>query len=763
MNTQKHFAGLNHAHFWREQKLCGFSTGASPHGPIDIRAVPNSLQETEVSGKNFFDSELGRLFNHNNDRTLGPIPYWFARDPNARNVFVNQALNFVNTAPPALVAKMTEQLRAKPESERTFELLDQLTRQDAWINALGSINFTDAPTANFRTASTPLNLLKDLPLNDRKSIFEAYVTSYIPAAVRSRRLPSVFTPDGSAPNAEVIDALRMMTGMLPPPAPTVANTSRDLARESLQHHFFTRCSTNNTQLVDDYRRNLADQRRYQDQARAHREDPSSVPLPREPISLFVGARNLDVFSPQVLEQLRQVDLGHNQVATNVIDNLSRLESETRVRESVGFLDRMEGWEKMAFIGLLAYFGMKHKKAAGGLFLAYLGVKYVGGIQDPLGSGMLAVREAMASVRGVSTSVRRRVGLGGSATPEEIANDMVRFASREDLHGVQEEAEVLTLLNGFNLNRVAAAFNTDGPPGSPWRLNLTMLFGNSRDIPAYLRNNDRAQQAAQSMAYMLFSRFREQNPSDPDVRLVVERMARRDARCNWMQQLCNDPVLARAYQNCVVRGKMLAAGDDRTVLKFIQDQLIDRSELPPNPTVVPPVRPGLPQVSNISVPSLPVPPGIAGITRPVTLVAPGTPGAINAPVSLAGPGIQSMPLPMMLAPPAGPNLSVPLMPAPPGSTAVVNVPVTPIAPGQSGIMVPAALAPAGYANIGQAHRFALPGEPSITIPMVLAGGGQPAIGVPMVRVVAPASSISVPVTTVPNGGPSIQVPVQMTPP
>lgn len=442
--------------------------------------------------------------------------------------------------------------------------LEALTNHVEWIRAFKSPDFlADQISQEFYQSSekqkhTPEFLLKTLDKSERLELYKLYVDSFIHKDVQAEH-HTVFGDDvandkkrmGSlVANRETIASAMqtMITGDIPQNDPD--KSIQDIAFESLEKRY-----KNDPSLV-------------QREAEKALRDPSAL-------TLFNGAKKLGVFPPDVLDVIN-TKLAHRKedrerMIVGVQDRRSAMEAKVRVKEASNILDRMETWEKLALIAVIGYAAVRHTKLAVTGLLVYLGFKYIGNVQDPLGAGARKLKEGADYLSGKNQKARNALGWDHEKTPEEMAESMVRFAEGEDLHNIEEEAEVLMTLSGKTLAELSNAFSVTK---TGWNLDLKLLYGSQKNIPPYLKSEDHCRAMTRAVGYIFFALYRSNHPGDPEVKAVSDRMARLDDNTTWMDELKKpgNEQLARSYENLVVRGKLDGYKDARQLHTFIETQV-----------------------------------------------------------------------------------------------------------------------------------------------------------------------------------------------
>ncbi len=442
--------------------------------------------------------------------------------------------------------------------------LEALTNHQEWIRAFKSQELLlDATSQDFYNSNqkvmhTPTLLLMTLEKQERLELYKLYVDSFIHKDVQAEH-HTVFGDDVRddkkrmgplvANRDKIADAMQtMLTGT--PPQNDPDKSAQDIAFESLEKRY-----KNNPALV-------------QREAEKALRDPKAL-------TLFNGAKNLGVFPPEVLDTINTKLTFRNEDRERAIigvrDRRSAEAAKINAKEAANILDRMEGWEKLALIAVIGYVAIKHTKLAVGGLLVYLGFKYIGNVQDPLGAGAQKIKEGADYLRGKNHKARNALGWDHEKTPEEMAEAMVRFAEGEDLHNIEEEAEVLMTLSGKTLSELSNAFSITK---TGWNLDLKLLYGSQKNIPPYFKNQDHCRAMTRAVGYMFFALYRSNHPGDAEVKAVSDRMARLDDSMKWMDELAKpqNAQLARSYENLVVRGKTEGYSDTRQLHKFIETQV-----------------------------------------------------------------------------------------------------------------------------------------------------------------------------------------------
>ncbi len=504
--------------------------------------------------------------------------------------------DFVTTAPSNLVELVANAVKEYSPNDLTPEQFEGLIDHRNWIQAFSDIQiFNDNKAVDNRGVVTKLfqkgtyvtyghnwsvhtvkALLLSMEPKNRISLYEEYVGNFIPKDVRYEpKFKNYFGAPNQDPKersalmldkrAKILGAMSAMLGGDLPPDDT-DRLVEDLAFNSLDKHYRGEKGFNSMGLRKD--------------AQQDKKDPNAP-------SFFAGAKKLGVLTPKVLEKV-YADVSamkeNEEINTaKVQDELTHADAAVHIKEANNVLSRMEGWEKLALFGLVIAAAWKYPTQVMIALGTYLGVKYIGGVKDPLGSGVAKSVEFYNYLAGKNEDVRGSLGWKHDKTPAEMANTMVRFAQGEDLHNVEEEAKALVRLNGKTMAELSKAFAISSKGG--WKLEMPMLFGGEQNVPRYFKDDEHRLTSTQSVAYVLFSHYRAstQGAADPEVKIINDRMRDLPFGNSWIKAMEDNPDLGKMYYRVVLRGKMSASGDSRQLHKFTTQLVMDHAAATPKPS------------------------------------------------------------------------------------------------------------------------------------------------------------------------------------
>lgn len=585
----KHFSchSLAHKQFsTKEQRLCYEQpeTGATRFG-LNTEKI-----KSDVSGAwNWTKEKTGNAFNWTKNQ-LDSGTQWTAAQvsklPNGvqrmwRFITLNPSVeeeqktnmisslqNFLVSAPPAVTDLVGYAVERMGPTNLTPEQLAALTDHRNWAKAFNDPQvWQDQTSDDFYHKQDdehrmPSWLLKTLKIEQRKQIYQDYVTTFVPEGVR-KKFDTVFgardvndkdRQDVLVQNRDKISLAMqaMLGGDMPKPEQDPGNTIQDIAFEGLQERYNAKGNFKSPLMTRDAQRSTFN--------------------PDAP-SFFTGAMKHGVL-PQDVVQALQTTLKNDADAENLSgvvlhDKLLKLDTNIKIQDANNILGKMETWEKAALLLIAAYALVKHTKLAIGGVLTYLGIKYIGGVKDPLGSGIGKVKEGWDYLAGKTEKMSGNLLFNHEKDPASVAKTMVRFARGEDLHNVEDEAYILSVLNAKTMTQLSNAYIRDE---KGWSLNLELLFGGRKNIPPHFKDKDYCQSMTNAIGYLLFSHYRSVNPGDPDVKTVTDRMASLDFTESWEQAQRKDVKLGKMYDALIVKGKMSAGTDSRQLHKFVEDQI-----------------------------------------------------------------------------------------------------------------------------------------------------------------------------------------------